>query len=206
MTRLKRPPRRVLNGNPRRLDLGPVIARRILAEQGVVGRKIVVSIGLPRPDPLSKHGDWECTFLIEGVNKSKVRKTFGVDALQALIVAIQGVRVGLEQTGRRFFWLDPEIGVDIPLNVPTSWGKQLVERIRLAIERETVRVWRARIKSRRTKIRAEEAKLKRQGIDPSKIARALAEKKRILQRWEAEVDNLKPGWSIPLPPGQRTKR
>jgi hypothetical protein len=206
MARLKRPARIVLNSNSRRSDLGEVVARRILAEQGVARRKIVVSIGLPRPDPLSKHGDWECAFLIQGVGRSKVQKTFGVDSLQALMIAIEGVRVGLEQTGRRFFWLDPEIGTDIPLSVPTIWGKQLVERVRLAIERETVRAWRARIKSRRSKIRAEEANLKRQRMDPRKIAKAVAEKKRFLQQWEAEIDNLKPGWSIPLPVGQRKRR
>jgi hypothetical protein len=206
MARLKRPARKLLNSNSRRSNLGQVVARRILAEQGVARRKIVVSIGLPRPDTLSKHGDWECAFLIQGVGKSKVQKTFGVDSLQALMMAIEGVRVSLEQTGRRFFWLDPEIGTDIPLTVPTIWGKQLVERVRLAIERETVRAWRGRIKNRRAKIRAEEAKLKRQGIDPSKIAKPLAEKKRILQQWETDIDNLKPGWSIPLPVGRRKKR
>ena len=178
----------------------------MLEEQGVARRKIVVSIGLPRPDPLSKHGDWECAFLIQGVGKSKVQKTFGVDSLQALMMAIEGVRVGLEQTGRRFFWLDPEIGTDIPLSVPTIWGKQLVERVRLAIERETVRAWRTRIMSRRAKISAEEANLKKQGMDPRKIAKAIAEEKTFLQQWKAEVDNLKPGWSIPLPVGQRKKR
>ena len=206
MARLKVPPRIVLNSNSRRSDLGQVVARRILEEQGVATRKIVVSIGLPRPYPLSKDSDWECPFLIEGVGNSKVQKGFGVDSLQALMMAIEGVRVGLEQTGRRFFWLDPEIGPDIPLRVPTVWGKQLVERVRLAIERETLRAWRARIKSRRAKIRAEEANLKRQGMDPRKIAKAVAERKSILQQWEADIHNLKPGWSIPLPVGPRKKR
>ena len=191
------------SNNQRRSDIGRVIARRILSEQGVVGRKIVVSIGLPRPDP---HGACECPFLIEGAGKSEVQKAFGADTLQALILAIQGIRVALERTGRSFFWFDPDIGVDIPLNVPPTWGKRLVERVRLAIERETVRVWRARIKSRRAKFRAQEAELKRLRTKPGKIAKALAEKKTLLQRWEAEVDKLKPGWSIPLPPGHRTKR
>jgi hypothetical protein len=136
--------------------------------------------------------------LIEGVGKSDVQRAFGVDSLQALIIAIQGIRVGLEQTGRNLFWLDPEVGADIPLNVPTVWGKQLVARVRLAIERETVRVWRAKIQTRRTKIRAEEAELRRQGTEPGKIAKALAERKTHLQQWEAEIANLKPGWSIPI--------
>ena len=180
-------------------DLGRPIARRTLTEEGVTGRKIVVSIGLPRPDRLSKHGDWECPFLIEGVGESKVETTYGVDSLQALILAIEGVRVRLEQTGRNLFWLDPNLGTDIPLYVPTVWGKRLVERVSLAIERETVRVWRARIKKSWAKIRTEETKLRRQGISPTKIAKALAWQKTTLEEWEASVDNLKPGWSRPTP-------
>lgn len=147
-----------------------------------------------------------CPFLIEGVGKSEVQKAFGVDSLQTLIVAIQGIRVGLEQSGRNLFWLDPEIGADIPLTVPTTWGKQLVDRVRLAIERETVRVWRAKIQTSRTKIRAEEAELRRQGTEPGKIVKALAERKTHLQQWEAEIANLKPGWSVPSPPDARRKR
>ena len=196
--------RRKVSNDKRRSDLGRVVARRILSEQGVVGRKIAVSIGMPRPDPL-KGGDWECPFLIEGVGKSEVQKAFGVDSLQALIIAIQGIRAGLEQTERNLFWIDPEIGSDIPLTVPTVWGKQLVDRVRLAIERETVRVWRARIKTRKTKIRAEEAELRRQRTEPGKIAKALAERKTHLRQWEAEIADLRPGWSIPSPPGERRK-
>ena len=144
--------------------------------------------------------------MIEGIGKSEVQRNVGVDALQALIGALRGIRVGLEQTGRDLFWLDPDTGPDIPLDVPTVWGKQLVERVRLAIERETVRVWRARIKSSWAKVRAEEAELKKQGTRPSKITKALAEKKTFLENWQAHVENLKPGWSIPLPPDRRTKR
>ena len=180
-------------------ELGRPIARRKLTEEGVTGRKIVVLIGLPRPDRLSKHGDWECPFLIEGVGESKVETTYGVDSLQALILAIEGVRVRLEQTGRNLFWLDPNLGTDIPINVPTVWGKRLVERVSLAIERETVRVWRAWIKKSWAKIRAEETKLRRQGIAPTKIARTLAWEKTTLKEWEASVKNLKPGWSRPTP-------
>jgi hypothetical protein len=111
---------RGVNKNATRSDLGRVIARRILSEQGVVGRKIVVSIGLPRPDPLSKHGDWECPFLIDGVGNSEVQRNLGVDSLQALMGAIRGIRVGLEQTGRNLYWLDSDIGADITLHVPSA--------------------------------------------------------------------------------------
>ncbi len=195
-----------MNNKRPQSDLGRPIARRTLAEHGVTGRKIVVSIGLPRPHRLSKHGDWECPFLIEGIGEPKVERAGGVDSLQALILAIEGVRVRLEQSGRNFFWLDPNIGVDIPVYVPTTWGKRLVERVRLAIERETVRAWRARIKKSWDKIRAEETKLRLQGKAPTKIARTLAWQKTTLEKWEASVDNLKPGWSRSSPNDQGTNR
>jgi hypothetical protein len=189
---------------PGRTGLGRVVARRILSEKGFPQRKIVVSIGLPRPDE-HKGGDWECPFLIEGIGKAKVQMGFGVDSMQALIVAIRGIRVNLEQTGRDPFWLDPETGADFPLDVPTTWGKQFVERVRLAIERETVRAWRGKIKARRAKLRAEEAELKRQGKGPSKIRKELAERKKHLQDWAAYLDKLKSGWSIATRPSRPRK-
>jgi hypothetical protein len=180
-------------------ELGRPIARRTLTEEGVTGREIVISIGLPRPYRPSKSGDWECPFLIEGIGEPKVETACGVDSLQALILAIEGLRVRLEQTGRNFVWLDPNMGVDIPLYVPSVYGKRLVERVSRAIEREIVRVWRARIKKSWAKIRTEETKLRRQGIAPTKIARTLAWRKTTLKKWEASVNNIKPGWSRPSP-------
>jgi hypothetical protein len=195
-----------MNNKRPQSDLGRAIARRTLDEHGVTGRKVVVSIGLPRPQRLSKHGDWECPFLIEGIGESKVERAGGVDSLQALIMAIEGVRVRLEQSGRNFFWLDPNIGADIPLYVPTTWGKPLVERVRVAIERETVRVWRAQIKKSWNKIRAEETRLRLQGIAPTKLAKMLASQKTTLEKREASLDGLKPGWSRHPPNDQHTKR
>ena len=133
--------------------LGPVIARRTLTEQSDTRRKIIASIGLPRRDRLSNR-DWECPFLIEGIDNSEVQLAFGVDALQALIQAIEGVRVALEKTGHNFFWLDQEQGVGIPFYVPMFQGKRFEERIRLAIEREMIRVWRGVIKRRKGEVRA----------------------------------------------------
>jgi hypothetical protein len=184
--------------------LGPVIARRILEEEGFPKRKIVVSIGMPRKDPLSKHGDWECPFLLQGVGDSTVQRSGGVDSMQALIVAIQGIRVGLEQSGRKFFYIDPKMGsFQIPMFVPTSLGKEFEDRVGLAIERETVRQWRANIKSRRAKIRGHETKLRRQGVAHSKIARSVTEGKQRLRERESWIGKLKPGWSRPKPATNR---
>ena len=179
-------------------SLGRVIATRVLREEGHPKRKIVISIGTPRPDPGSKDSDtWECPFLIKGLGESTAQRGSGVDAIQALITAIQGIRVSLEKSGRKLFWLDPNTGPDIPLYFPPSFGKQYEERLRLAIERETVRAWRAIIKTRRSRIRAQETKLRQQGMSPAKIARLVVEGNRRLDEWEASINILKPGWNRP---------
>ena len=118
---------------------------------------------------------------------------FGVDALQALIQAIEGLRVALEKTGRNFFWLDQEQGVGIPLYVPMFQGKRFEERVRLAIEREMIRAWRGVIKQRKRDIRSAARRL---GLAAG-TKRSLEEAKARLARWEAELAGLVPGWSRP---------
>jgi hypothetical protein len=138
---------------------------------------------LPRRDPLSKR-DWECPFLIEGIDDSQAQRAFGVDGLQALIQAIEVIRVTLEETGRNFFWLDQQQGIGIPLYVPTFQGKRFEERMRLAVEREMIRAWRDVIKQRKAEIRT--AARRQMSADGRK--RGLEEAKNHLARWEAEID------------------
>jgi Domain of unknown function (DUF6968) len=189
-----------------RNQLGRVVARRNLCEKGAVNATVTVSIGLPRPDRRSRYGDWECPYLIEGIGPAKVGRAGGVDALQALMLAIQCARAMLEHSGRSIFWLDPDLGPDIPELVPSALGKRFRERVRLSIERETVRAWRERIKSARATIRAEESKLRRHGKLPIKIAKDLNARKRHLDRWSRELDQLKPRWNRPAPPVAPDKR
>jgi len=183
--------------------LGRVIASRILSEQDVPETKIIVSIGTPRPD--SQH-DWACPFLIEGIRESKVQFSYGVDAMQALIIAFQVIRAIIKQSGRKLFWRGPKMGTHFPMLVPTSFGEAFEDRVGLAIEREIVREWRTTIRSRRAKIRAHEIKLRHQGIAPAKIARTVAEGKRDLDEWEASINKLKPGWNRQVPTNEPRRR
>ena len=137
--------------------MGPVIARRDLTEYtGNMIRKVAVSIGAPRPWPKS---DWVCPFLIEGREKPQVERAFGVDALQALLLAVEGIRVRLDQTGSRFEWLDPS-GPWIPRLVPTGLGKRFEQRVSQFIDRETARHWEARLRARTARLAEFEAELK----------------------------------------------
>src|SRR5205823_5948024 len=85
-----------------RIGLGRRIARRVLKEHtGDSVREVVVSIGAPRPH---QHGDWECPFTIEGRGDCKVQSAGGLDTLQALLNAVEGIRIALDELGSQFSW------------------------------------------------------------------------------------------------------
>jgi hypothetical protein len=163
-----------LNPNPPKIKLGQIIARRILTEYtGDMIRTVAVSIGAPRPWPKS---DWVCPFLIEGREKPQVEPAFGVDALQALLLAVEGIRVRLDETGSRFEWLDPS-GPWIPRLVPTGQGKRFEQRINQLIDRETARHWEARLRARKARLAEFEAELK--------------QRKKTVAQWEAVLKRRK---------------
>lgn len=175
---------------PKASSLGRVIASRTLRTQGIPKSKIVVSIGLPKRHPRL---DWECPFLIDGVGESKVESGYGVDSMQALFSALQGIRADIE--GRELFWLDRKRGTFLPILAPTGLGKEFEQRVQRAIEREIVRAWRATIKSRRGEISLWREKLRRQGKAPRDIAQRVANAKAHLDEWESWIRKLKPGWN-----------
>ena len=179
--------------------LGRVIASRTLADEDNPKAKVVVSIGIPRPDPFGGHGDWDCPFLIDGIGESKVHRSPGTDAMQALIGALAGIRYYLKISGRNLRWLSPLMETGFPMLVQTTFGKGFEDRVGLAVERETIREWRKIIKRRREKVAAHEAKLLGRGIAPSKIAREVADVKKHLDDWEARLPTLMPGWNRPKP-------
>lgn len=66
------------------IDLGPVIATRTLASGD---RTISVSIGQPFVPP-DFDGNWCCPYRIEGLGGGAIRYAGGVDAVQALWMAL----------------------------------------------------------------------------------------------------------------------
>ncbi|RUL94993.1 hypothetical protein [Verrucosispora sp. FIM060022] len=98
--------------------LGEVVAERrivVIDPEGVTS-ELVVRLGKPYPDPLSHHGDWGCPFQVEGLGEDSVQTAYGVDSLQALLLAAYRVRLLLaehaEQTSARLDWLgQPDFGL-----------------------------------------------------------------------------------------------
>jgi hypothetical protein len=171
--------------------LGRIIARRELTEIGSI-RKVIVSIGTPRRHPKC---DWECWFSLEGLGKPHLQSVGGVDPLQALLLAVEGVRVTLDKTGRRFAWLedDPDkAGSGIPRYVPTHYGPLAEARINVAIEREAKRFFQRILNSRKGNIAAYEAELRERSEVIAIMQAALARRKAGATEWQANLKKWKP--------------
>jgi hypothetical protein len=114
-----------------------VIAKRQLRETGP--QRKIISIVLGRPRKVAEE-EWVCQFQITGVGASRIHGALGLDGLQALLNAIEGLRAVLEKTGRRFSWTGGEEGDSgLPRFVPTLFGVQFTERINRIIDREIER-------------------------------------------------------------------
>jgi hypothetical protein len=129
---------------------GEVIGRRRLQVMGARRQVVTVSLGKPRRTQGTL--DWECPFRISGAGVNLVEYGYGIDSMQALATALEGIRYMLDKTGKPLSWaeMDGETGFQrwIPF-----WGDS-VERRRLErlIERE-MRSYVKRLKERRKKRR-----------------------------------------------------
>ena len=105
------------------------IAKRRLSVDGDPGRTVMITIYVPRLDP-DPALDWRCDFEIRGaVDESEHGN--GIDSLQALVNAIQGVRKYLDDSGLVLTWNGAEPGQHwVPYTVPQFFD--------LAFEREII--------------------------------------------------------------------
>ncbi|HOZ28375.1 MAG TPA: hypothetical protein PLH23_03995 [Hyphomonadaceae bacterium] len=69
-----------------------VVASRTLTVSGATSREVVVELHQPAPDG----NDYRCTFRIRGLEAGDIRSyAMGVDQIQALMLALQGIGVRL---------------------------------------------------------------------------------------------------------------
>ena len=96
----------------RTFELGEVIADRRLTFQADAGwsRDVDVRIGRPIPDPLEADRAWMCPYQIVGLGRDRVVGIFGVDSVQALLLAVHTIPAELaafmRDPGGRFLHLD----------------------------------------------------------------------------------------------------
>lgn len=112
-------------------QFGEIIGERQLDRKGARGKALKVTLGKPRR---RKDGDWECPFRVTGL---EVRYGYGVDGIQALSTALEGIRVMLEGHAERLSWLGGEAGyTGFDRFLTTSLGEKFNKRLNLTINRE----------------------------------------------------------------------
>ena len=114
-------------------NFGEIIGERKLHRK-VERRNAVITVTLGKPRR-RKDSDWECPFHITGKG---IQYGYGVDAIQALTTALEGIRVMLERNGGQFSWLGGDYtGFD--RLVTSSFGAKLNARLNRIIDREIER-------------------------------------------------------------------
>jgi hypothetical protein len=118
--------------------LGEVIAERRLVVGDRGTRTVVVSLGRPRPAGV--HLEWECPFRIKGAGLDTLEFGRGVDAMQALVTALEGIRYILDQTGLALTWKDgiPD-HTGFQRGIPVSLGATFAKRLERLVDREVAR-------------------------------------------------------------------
>jgi hypothetical protein len=110
-----------------------VLCRRKLNVHGDTGTKVVVTLGKPR-----RHGrDWACAIHISGIGMTGPRDCFGSDAFQALISALQAIRVALDKTDIVVSWVsDAPHDHGFPRWIASDYDIVFTRRLERLTERE----------------------------------------------------------------------
>jgi hypothetical protein len=93
-------------------EMGHVIAIRKLFLVDNPTADIVVKLGKPQPTP--GENDWFCTTQIVGIGNERIDATYGIDAFQALQLAMKWIGSTLsrlnELSGNKLRWEGDETG------------------------------------------------------------------------------------------------
>jgi hypothetical protein len=86
------------------------------------------------------HQDWECPFRIRGLGSARLEFGYGVDALQALTTALEGIRALLDEVGKPIAWsgvLPDHTGFQ--RMIPLIDGADISARLERLVDRELTR-------------------------------------------------------------------
>jgi hypothetical protein len=115
--------------------VGNVIGERRLVFRDAPRKTLVVTLGKPRRT--KGRPDWECPFHIKGPGIARLEFGYGVDAIQAITTALEGIRSVLDEIGKPLAWsgvLADHTG--FPRNIPIGAGAELAARLELLVDRE----------------------------------------------------------------------
>jgi hypothetical protein len=102
------------------------------------GSEIIVRVFAPE----AKADDqWICRFEIAGPSKVVEECGYGIDGVQALQVALEGVRVRLSTLGNDIAFLGGEPGeLGLPRPIPWSYGLDVYRQLERIVDAEVARL------------------------------------------------------------------
>ena len=139
-----------------------IAARRVY--ESARGRPVTVTIGVPQAVPGS---DWGCALQITGLNSTwrRPRYVFGIDALQALQMAMQCASTVLAKA-RGLSWLEQRGELFLPRFLP-QFPRKLQDRLAAIVEREEIGYWQNLVREKKAK-RASRLKAERRRAGAAK--------------------------------------
>lgn len=115
--------------------LGPVISSRRLWST-LKGKRTFATAEIGKPRRQGRN--WICPFWVSNIQMQEVCYAYGVDSLQALVLALEGIRKVLDNSGRVWSWIHAEEGeTGMPRHVPMGFGRKFASEIEAYIERKT---------------------------------------------------------------------
>ena len=115
------------------MDVESTIAERELTD---VETDRSVKIRVERPEQVADD-EWCCRFSVEGAEPGSVDRAYGIDSLQALVLALEGVRLAVECRRDQLSWLGGPSGeLGLSRRVPDFLRLKFERRLNKLIDRE----------------------------------------------------------------------
>jgi hypothetical protein len=105
------------------------LATRVLRDPANPAIEVEVQLGTPEQ---LEDGNFRCPFRLTGLNQGETAYAGGIDALQALVNALDGIATQLRESGRGLTWMGGEPG--LRRQVPIFLGPELADAIESVIE------------------------------------------------------------------------
>ncbi len=111
-----------------------ICTRRFTAD--VKGKRRFATAKIGRPGKSGR--DWACKLVISNVGMKEPMLVYGVDQMQAILLAFEGVLTTLRNSGTEWRWIHGEKSeIGIPRFVPGGFGRAFASRLESIIDVET---------------------------------------------------------------------
>jgi len=119
----------------RRAEAGQwICTRRFTAEVNGKRRFAIAKIG----PPVKSGRDWACKLFVSNAGMKEPMLVYGVDQMQAILLAFEGVLTTLRNSGIEWRWIHGEKGdIGVPRFVPSGFGRRFASRLESIIDAET---------------------------------------------------------------------